>query len=229
MLELFESSGCKTRLRIPHVVPLVMLTVAQLVLPLFVSASIDDDDETASDGRPYVSFKVALKADVDGMFVLDGDEVECVLQNDLKVYDETLAPKGSKVIAHVEEPNKAAVKEMKQENGFSLRRPLVLRFDKVITPSKKELIIDGLPIRQNSIFNNGGTFRLIKTGAHGELLKAQDVDVVQIPEAGFAIPKQFVDRKNMFYISLKEGDEIKVEGTLEPTTNASGKILNRAQ
>jgi hypothetical protein len=189
-----------------------------------IATAIADDDDPMD-----VVFSVELNEPVDGADIDDGTTVRWTLKKDITVYDRTIAPAGSTVIAHVDLPlKKNGARAHPRTGRLHLRHALHLHFDKIITPQHQELNIDGSILPQNVIFNNGTTFRRLSAGANGEIVSAQDIDLVQVTEIGFAVPKEYVDRKSIFNVCLKEGDELKVQATINPSYNLSGKILKSA-
>jgi hypothetical protein len=212
-------------------VHLLYLQLCMLVLCAGASySSPPQPDIYDEDNQAYMQFSVALTDPIDGAFAIDGQEVHCTLKTEATIDDRMVAPIGSTVIAHVNTPRKDNGARAEQKVGrLKLRKALFLHFDKIITPDKKELNISGIPVPQNTIFNNAGSFRQLEAGSKGELVKAEDLDLVDMNEAGIFLPKGFTEKKNFFGVNLKEGDEIKVEAYLAPSANLSGKLLKAGQ
>jgi hypothetical protein len=178
----------------------------------------------------HVQFGVELTEPVDGGAVDDGTEVRWTLNKDITLNNRTLAPSGSTVIAHVVLPlKKNGARADKKIGRLRLRNALRLHFDRIVTPDHQELNIDGIPIEQSAVFNNGHQFRRLAAGENGEVLSAQDIDLLQVTEIGLAVPRELVDHKSVFNVQLKEGDVLKVQALINPSYNLSGKILKSAQ
>jgi len=190
-------------------------------------ASTAHDDEDDADGlQPRVHFSVIFKSGVDSRTWLEDTKIDCTLDTPAKCGYEVLAPAGSVVEAHVE-PYEDRNGDNKKHHKFTMHDPLRIKFDRIITPDKKTVEISGEAIPQVALFTNGSTVRRIEVGLHGQIMKAEDVDVAKVPECGIYFAKKHVDPRMLFAVNLDEGDTLKVEATIPAAETLSGKLMNK--
>jgi hypothetical protein len=174
----------------------------------------DDDDDNA-----FPVVRIAFKTSFQSKDAKVGQQLEALLKEDLVSNSELVAPTDSVLIGHVEAINRI-------RGRFSSRQSLSIVFDRIITPNHVEVLIEARPIQQLSIFNSTGGARQIVVGQHGDLEKAESLEVLQIPEFDLAISESALDFKNRANLRIRAGDEVSIRTQVPAaTTMLSGKIL----
>jgi hypothetical protein len=132
---------------------------------------------------------------------------------------ELVAPTDSILFGHVESINRI-------RGRFQSHQTLSIVFDRIITPNHQEVLIEARPIQQLSIFNTTSGARQIVVGQHGDLEKAESLEMLQIPEFDLAISESAVDFKNRSNLRIRAGDEVNIRTQVPAaTTMLSGKLL----
>jgi hypothetical protein len=178
------------------------------------SAPAQDSDE-----QIFPVVRIAFKTGLQSKDAKLGQPVEAFLKEDLMSEEQVVAPAESLLIGHVESIDK-------MRGRFNSRRTLGIVFDRIIKPDHQELLIEARPIQQLSIFNSTSGARQIVVGRHGELLKAESLEILQIPEFDLAISESAVDFKNRLNFTIRAGDELNIRTQVPAAeTVLSGKLL----
>jgi hypothetical protein len=190
-------------LLIPVLLALVCSTAVQATT---IMGAINATDQSAP---PSAKFRITFAEKVDTQELLDGDPIEATIKEDLKINHQVVAPAGSEVVGHIE--LKMLERKHHDDKPKVRKKPLfMLRFDRIVTPDKREIPMAATVPQQFAVFNNGGAYRQITIGLDGELVKTQSLESYVVPELNLAIGKSLLQHGSPVVLS---GDEVMIEAT----------------
>lgn len=208
-----------------------MLCMASFLLCLCANPTPAEDGELrpgldASQPPGSVRFMVTFTRGVNSKNAILGQAVEASLQDDVRLDGKTFAPAGSAIFGHIERLRSARL----SKSLISSRRKhssLMVIFDRIVTPDKKEINIDAQACRQFSLFNNGHVLREIVIDRNGEIVKTGDTTMIKDMEWGIAFPRSWVALRERSQIDIRPGDQITVQAKEPDAMLVSGKVLTQ--
>jgi hypothetical protein len=188
--------------------------------PISGNVSKTDQDPTI-----VLYFRAVIDNDINTKESFVGDAIEAHTAEEVKNGDLVIAPAGTKIIGHIDDlsAGKNVVSGMLSSGKHPRHGSLSIKLDKICLPGKKEVLISGWPVKQQSIFGSEGRFKEIDVDDDGIIQKASSLDMWGQPDFAWVMPESFVKMGRRLEVHLEEGDQLdfKAEVTLDELASAA--------
>lgn len=210
-----NSSACKTVCggTVAAALILSLLNTPTLSAPISGKVSKTDRDPTI-----LLYFRAVIDSDLSTAEMCTGDSIDAHLAEDLKSGNDTIAKAGAKIVGHIDsfETGHNIVAGMVKRDKRQRHPKLNIKLDKIILADKKELLIDGTPTKQQSIFGVDGRFKEIDVDEDGAVVKATSLDMYGSPDFAMVVPESLLQIGKRNQLHIEEGDQLDFRAEVAP-------------